>query len=332
MSEIKMISIDDITLDTTQARGGEWIEDKKDKELIASIEGIGLIYNIIVRLTNSEKYGGKVSKPYVIVAGWRRFNALIRAGYNEVPCKVLELSDSDAVAMSFSENIGRKDLTESQKMISILNWLELLISEKYTKGTEEERKIKAIKEVANKAFGGESRYVYYALTIEKLPKELQILIKKPEERTDAEKLILEQHDIKPDFKMNFKTLSIISTITDHLGEIEPSQKVEKIFEIIQDLALDKETSGDEQAIILRDIRDKLKEKKDFKIVMKEVKKEYAITTPTMSNIPSVAFKIPSEYGSWHNSALTRANMKTAQLVREVYIKWLRKEAKREGWF
>ncbi|TKJ19945.1 MAG: hypothetical protein CEE43_13780 [Promethearchaeota archaeon Loki_b32] len=329
---IKMISIDDIAIDTTQARGGEWIEDEKDEELINSIKGIGLIYNIIVRSTNSEKYGGNTDKPYAIVAGWRRFNALIRAGYSEVPCKILELSDPDAIAMSFSENIGRKDLTESQKMISVLNWLEILINEKYTEGTEEERKKNAKKEIADKCYKGNTTYINKILTVEKLPKELQILIKKPEERTDAERLILEQYDIKPDFKMNFQTLSIIKKITDHLGEIPPSEKVDKIFEMIQDFSLDKEKPWKEQEIILRDIRDKLKDKeKTFEIVMKEVKEEHNIQTPTMSDIPSVAFKIPSEYNYWHRTALSRAHMKTAQLVRQVYIQWLEKEAKKEGW-
>ena len=330
--EVKMISIDDIALDTTQARGGEWIEDEKDKELITSIEGIGLIYDIIVRPTNSEKYGGETDKPYAIVAGWRRLNALIRAGYTEVPCKILELSDTDATAMSFSENIGRKDLTESQKMISVLNWLELLIGTKYIEGTEEERKLKSIKEIAETVFGGITAPIYKILTINKLPKELQILIKKPEERSEAEKLILEQYDIKPDFKMNFQTLSIIKKITDHLGEIPPSEKVDKIFEMIQDFSLDKEKPWKEQALILRDIRDKLESKeKTFEIVLKEVKEEHDIKTPTMSDIPSVAFKIPSEFGYWHRTALSRAHMKTAQLVRQVYIQWLEKEAKKQGW-
>lgn len=331
-SEVKMISIDDIALDTTQARAGEWNEDEKDKALINSVKGIGLIYNIIVRPTNSEKYRGETDKPYAIVAGWRRLNALIRAGYSEVPCKILDLSDTDATAMSFSENIGRKDLTESQKMISVMNWLELLIGTKYTEGTEDERKLKAIKEIANTAFGGVSSQIYSILTVEKLPKDLQILIKKPEERSEAEKLILEQYDIKPDFKMNFQTLSIIKKITDHLGEIPPSEKVDKIFEMIQDFTLDDKKTWKEQEIILRDIRDKLESKeKTFEVVMKEVKEEHDIKTPTMSDIPSVAFKIPSEFGYWHRTALSRAHMKTAQLVRQVYIQWLEKEAKKQGW-
>jgi len=353
MSEKKLIFVDDITIDTTQARRGGWEDDEKDKTLIDSIKGIGLIYDIIVRQTNSKKYGGKTDKPYALIAGSRRLNALIRAGITKIPCKIMDLTDTEAIAMSFSENIGRKDLTENQKMITILTWIDLLIETKYTeeeiiktinmielkKGfTEEEidgkinqkRKTMAINEIAKIAFGGRNSLVYYALQIERLPKKLQILIKKPEERTEAEKLLLKEYDIKPNFKMNFQTLGVVEKIFEQLGEITTEEKVGKIFEIIKDFYLEGET-WHKQYEILGSIRDKLKEAKTFEIVMKEVKEEHDIHTPKMSNIPSVAFKLPTEYGLWHTNALNRANMKTAELVRTVYLEWLEKEAKREGW-
>ena len=53
----------------------------------------------------------------------------------------------------------------------------------------------------------------------RLPKELQILVKKPEERSEAEKFILEKYDIKPDYKMNLHTLGVVEKIAHHLGEI-----------------------------------------------------------------------------------------------------------------
>jgi len=331
MSEERKIPVDDIAIDTTQARRGYWEDDEKDKTLIDSIKGIGLIYDIIVRPTNNEKYGGKTDKPYALVAGSRRLNALIRAGITDIPCKVMDLTDTEAIAMSFSENIGRKDLSEHQRMVTILTWIELLITTKYLEGDDKERRTKAINEIADIAFGGRSTHIYDALQVERLPKELKILIKKPEERTDEEILILKEYDIKPDFKMNFQTLGIIESIFESLGEIKALEKVEKIFKIIQEFSLDDKKPWKEQEIILRDIRDKLKEAKTFEIVMKEVKEEHDIHTPSMSQIPSVAFKLPVEYGLWHTNALNRANMKTAELVRTVYLEWLEREAKREGW-
>lgn len=353
MSEVKKIPVDDIAIDTTQARRGGWDDDEKDKTLIDSIKGIGLIYDIIVRPTNSEKYGGKTDKPYALIAGSRRLNALIRAGITDIPCKIMDLTDTEAIAMSFSENIGRKNLTEFQKMITILTWIDLLIETKYTeeeiiktinmielkkKFTEKEidekinqkRKTMAVNEIAYICFGGKDSQIYRILHTAKLPKKLQILIKKPEERTEAEKLLLKEYDIKPDFKMNFHTLGVVEKIFDHLGGIPLEEKIEKVFEIIKDFSLEEETWR-KQYEILGSIRDKLKEEKTFEIVMNEVREEHNIHTPTMSQIPSVAFKLPAEYGLWHTNALNRANMKTAELVRTIYLEWLEREAKREGW-
>lgn len=353
MSEEKKIPVDDIAIDTTQARRGGWEDDEKDKVLVDSIKGIGLIYDIIVRPTNSEKYGGKTDKPYALIAGSRRLNALIRAGITDIPCKILDLTDTEAIAMSFSENIGRKNLTEFQKMVAIITWIDLLIETKYTEDeiiktvniielekefTEKEidekinqkRKRMALNEIADICFGGTTTEVYKILQVERLPKELQILIKKPEERTDEEILILKEYDIKPDFRMTLHTLGIVEKIINHLGEISLEEKVGKIFEIIKDFSLEEKTI-EKQYEILGSIRDKLKEAKTFEIVMKEVKEEHDIHTPEMSNIPSVAFKLPTEYGLWHTNALNRANMKTAELVRTVYLEWLDREAKREGW-
>ncbi|MFW9972720.1 MAG: ParB/RepB/Spo0J family partition protein, partial [Candidatus Odinarchaeota archaeon] len=343
MSEKKLIPVDDIAIDTTQARRGDWEDDEKDKTLIDSIKGIGLIYDIIVRPTNSTKYGGQTDKPYALIAGSRRLNALIRAGITDIPCKIMDLTDTEAIAMSFSENIGRKDLSEYQKMITILTWIDLLIKTKYTEEeiiktlniidlekefTEKEidekiiqkRRIMAINEIADIAFGGKPYLIYDALQIERLPKKLQILIKKPEERTEAEKLILQEYDIKPDFKMNFQTLGIIENIFESLGEIQEIEKVDKIFEIIRGFSFEaKDMTVEKQDLILRDIRNKLKEAKTFEIVMKEVKEEHDIHTPTMRDLPSISqFKLPEEYRIWHNNALIRTRMKATQLVRSVY--------------
>lgn len=355
MSEKKLILVDDIAIDTTQARRGGWDDDEKDKTLIDSIKGIGLIYDIIVRPTNSKKYGGKTDKPYALIAGSRRLNALIRAGITNIPCKIMDLTDTEAIAMSFSENIGRKDLSEYQKMIAILTWVDLLMKTKYTEEkiiktmdiielekelTEREidekiyqkRNKMATREIADIAFGGQKTQVYFALQIERLPKELQILIKKPEERTDEEILILKEYDIKPDFKMNFPTLSVVEKIIDQFGSISNLDKIGKIFEIIKGFSFEsKDMTMLKQYEILGSIRDKLEEAKTFEIVINEVKEEHEIHTPSMSTIPSVAFKLPPEYSLWHTNALNRANMKTAELVRTVYLKWLEREAKKQGW-
>lgn len=324
MSETKMIPVDDITIDTTQSRKGFWEGDELDQRLVESIKGIGLIHDIIVRPTKTEKYGGETDKPYALVAGSRRFHAMIEAGKYEVPSKVLELSDVEAIALSFSENIGRKDLTEYDKMISIVTWSELL---KRTGKMEKE----ALKEIADKSFGGYINRVYRILRTAGLPKELQILIKAPKERTEEERHILEEHGIKPEFKMNFRTLDAVESIFSGMGEMPISDKTEKLFEMLADeeLGIQKVETWMQQYEILANIRDKLSEGKTFDIVINELKDEMKIFT--MVRPKAVQFKIPEEYSLWHRRACNRSRVSGAELVRMVYFDWLESEAKKAGW-
>lgn len=323
MSERKMIPVDDITMDTTQSRRGLWEGDALDQRLVDSIQGIGLIHDIVVRPTNTEKYGGETEKPYALIAGSRRYHAMIQAGIYEVPCRVLELSDIEAIAMSFSENIGRKDLTEYDKMISIVTWLELL---KAAGRSETE----AVKEIAKMSFAGETSDVYRILQTARLPKELQILIKEPKERTEEEKHILKEHDIKPDFKMNFKTLGAVKGITDYLTELSPSERAEKIFGIIKDFDFEDESMiWPKQYEVLGSIRNRLREGKTFDIVINEVKEDMKVFT--MVKPKNVTIKIPDEYVMWHKRACNRARVSGAELLRRVYFEWLEREAKKSGW-
>jgi len=319
-----MIPADDIIIDTTQSRRGGWEGDELDQRLIESIQGIGLIHDCIVRPTQSKKYGGKTDKPYALVAGSRRFHALIEAGKYEIPCKIMELSDLEAVALSFSENIGRKELTGLEKMLSIVTWFEML---KLTDKSETE----AIQEIAEKAFGGQQGRVRRMLYVARLPKEFHILIKEPEDRTEEEKHILEDRGIKPDFSMNFDTLSVVDSIFTGMGEIPVSVKAEKLFEILVDeeLGIQKAETWRKQYEILANIRDKLKEGKTFEIVMNEVKKELRLFS--MTKPKTVAIKIPDVYISWHSRACNRARIGGAELVRKVYFEWLKREAEKEGW-
>jgi len=316
-----MIPVDDIAIDTTQSRRGVWAGDELDQRLVDSIQGIGLIYDIIVRPTISEKYGGETEKPYALVAGSRRFHAMIQAGISEVPCRVLELSDTEAMAMSFSENIGRKDLTEFEKMVALVTWIGLLEG-----GGRTEKE--AVKEIAEISFAGKTDMVYRILLTAGLPKELQILIKEPKERTEEEKHILKEHDIKPEFKMNFMTLGVVKGITEHFLELSSLDKAEKIFGLIKEFSLEGETWL-KQYEVLGSIRDKLREGKTFDIVVNELKQELKIFT--MVRPKSVSIRIPDDYALWHKRACNRARVSGAELVRMVYFDWLGSEARKAGW-
>lgn len=322
MSEKKMIAVDDIAIDTTQSRRGSWEGDELDKRLVDSIKGIGLIYDIIVRPTTTDKYEGETEKPYALVAGSRRLKAMIQAGKYKVPCKVLELSDIEAIAMSFSENVGRKNLTEYEKMVTIITWMELL-----KRAGKKEKE--AVKEIASISFGGNESHIYAILQTAGLPKQLQILIKEPRERTEEEKHILKEHDIEPEFKMNFMTLSVLKAISDKL-ELPSLKKAETIFGMLgdEDLGLQAKT-WHKQYEILGDIRDRLKEGKAFAIVMNELKDDMKIFT--IARVKAIRIKIPNEYDLWHKRACSRAGLSGEDLVRRIYLDWLEREAKRSGW-
>lgn len=321
MSETALISVDDITIDTTQARRGEWLGDELDQQLVDSITGIGLIHDIIVRLTTTEKYGGETEKPYALVAGSRRYHALIEAGIYEIPCKILDLEDCEAISMSFNENVGRKDLTWYQTLVAITTWIDLLKQA----GMNEQ---KAILEIANTSFGGNSQRIYVILRTHALPPELQILIKQPEERTKEEIHILKEYDIPPNFKLDFQAMSTMKGIVDQLEDLKDSEQVDKIFSMIGKLKLADEPFK-KRYEILGSIRDKLEKGMDFDIVIGELKEEMMVFE--MVRVKDVRFKIPEDYDLWHKRACERAGLKGKKLAQQVYLSWLENEARREGW-
>jgi len=70
-------------------------------ELAASMEERGILQPIVVRRHGEE---------YEIVAGERRWRAAQKAGLQEIPAIVKELSDTDALQVALVENLQRADL------------------------------------------------------------------------------------------------------------------------------------------------------------------------------------------------------------------------------
>lgn len=129
MTERKKIHSDNLVIDDAQTRQGKWEYDEADRRLVESVEGMGLIQDVIVRELDEEgKYG--------IVAGSRRHMAMVHAGETEIPCKVLDLTDEEALRTSLGENIGRKDLTDYEKVRAIGMWYDLLAEDLVTECPE----------------------------------------------------------------------------------------------------------------------------------------------------------------------------------------------------
>ena len=101
-SETRRISISDLSRNPYQPR--ETFNEFKLDELANSIKKNGIIQPIAVRTNKSE-----VGK-YEIVAGERRWLAAQKAGLNDIPVNVLDLSDVESLEVAIVENIQRDDL------------------------------------------------------------------------------------------------------------------------------------------------------------------------------------------------------------------------------
>lgn len=70
-------------------------------ELVMSIQDRGVLEPLLVR---------KCDEGFVILAGERRFRAAQMARLTELPCRVLNVSDEEALEVALVENLQREDL------------------------------------------------------------------------------------------------------------------------------------------------------------------------------------------------------------------------------
>jgi len=82
----KYIDIDEIKIDDMQSRMGHWSDDEKDDALVASMKGIGQVQDVIVRPLFPS---GKEKFKYGLVAGSRRYHALIKANKPKIRAIVI---------------------------------------------------------------------------------------------------------------------------------------------------------------------------------------------------------------------------------------------------
>lgn len=101
-SSNKLASISDLTRNRFQPR--IVFDDQKIQELSKSIKANGLIQPIAVRPNSTG------NTKYEIVAGERRWLAAQKAGLNNVPIVLLNLTDSETLEVAIVENIQREDL------------------------------------------------------------------------------------------------------------------------------------------------------------------------------------------------------------------------------
>ncbi|GAG75486.1 unnamed protein product, partial [marine sediment metagenome] len=137
-------------------------------EFVESIVDLGVLQMPVVRPRGRYRYG--------VVIGARRFAAAQSVGLKTLRCDVRKLSDAEAMTLSMSENRHRKD-------IPVHRWVKLTI-QIYNRlsGTRAKRIEKIIEKTK---LSGASVRDY--LNMGGLSPSLQILLKKPEERSKPEK-------------------------------------------------------------------------------------------------------------------------------------------------
>jgi ParB family transcriptional regulator, chromosome partitioning protein len=91
-------------------------QDESMSELVASIASVGIIEPIVVRQVEANAFD--------IVAGERRFTAARLLELRQVPCVVVRCSQSEALAISLTENLQRSDLDPVQKACALRRLLD----------------------------------------------------------------------------------------------------------------------------------------------------------------------------------------------------------------
>jgi ParB family chromosome partitioning protein len=107
--EYKNIPIRD--LDTSPLNYRKSFPKKELDELAADIAQHGVISNLIVRRSESERYE--------VVTGERRFRAAKIAGLKEVPVNIVSLNDQEVIEIQLSENLQRSDTHPMEEAFAI---------------------------------------------------------------------------------------------------------------------------------------------------------------------------------------------------------------------
>lgn len=151
--EVILISLDDISPSPYQSR--TYFDEAALNELADSIKQKGVLQPITVRAVE-----GKAT-PYELVMGERRWRASRRADLKMVRSLVEEFTDEEAREIVLIENIQREDLTPMDEARSIRDLVEVY---------------EGNKAAAARKLGKPDQYVYQALELLTLPKEVQDLL------------------------------------------------------------------------------------------------------------------------------------------------------------
>jgi hypothetical protein len=234
MIERAELSIDRLVVDPMQSRDQPWAGDDTDQQLAAAIDANGLYNDLIVRPLDAVKMGvttettdtvtddhdddgatATTAEKYAIVAGSRRYYAAMEAGYETVPCKIMQADNLDAAWTSLLENTDRRELSE-QEIAQQLSLIYQLIRPNGHDEIDEATDTPLVSgfDVSQDRFGTDEEALEYMadrycgrsdqsaishieehLQTAALPPVLQSLFKNPSERTAREQTALDSYGI-----------------------------------------------------------------------------------------------------------------------------------------
>lgn len=127
-----MVNLDDIEIET-QVRE-EFEDEENDLSELGRSLRVLQIQAIVVRLNRPGR-----EKPYLLIAGERRYRGAIIEGLTQLRARVIELTDEQAEDVQLAENIHRKNLTQIEEAKKIQRDLDSLgsveaVLEKHHKG------------------------------------------------------------------------------------------------------------------------------------------------------------------------------------------------------
>ena len=115
MEEVVQVAIDKIVPNRYQPR--TVFNDSKIEELARTIHTHGVIQPIVIRKMEDDKYE--------IIAGERRFRAMTKLQWKEVPAIVRNLSDKETASIALIENLQREELTAIEEAVAYQKLLKL---------------------------------------------------------------------------------------------------------------------------------------------------------------------------------------------------------------
>lgn len=162
--ELKTIKTIKIVESKTNPRGQDFedkdFEDKEFEELKASIAEKGILVPILVRkrtLIKPEVSTVEEATRYEVIAGARRFRAAKQLNIEDIPAKVVEMTDEEVLEAQIVENLQRKDIHPIEEGVAYRKMRETGASAKF---------------IADK-IGKSEKYVRYRLTLTNLTEQAQ---------------------------------------------------------------------------------------------------------------------------------------------------------------